>query len=656
MIDAPLPLDKKFKQSPLTKWDETPLDKRKNASAIFARFRSIYANAIFKDYEMLRAIMDRHEVLIRRRWKKKSHSERRKLLQKTWPYIPTKHRADFRAVRPLNETGMPSKEELEENLESCMWPDLNLEDLVLPEPLPLMLSARSSAHDPSSFADADWARSIYATNGLAISAYRSFAMQFFPSGNSVFRNEHSADTYGKIKQCDSDCTHSGLAACRIGFDVGRGVLLLEVQARIYDFLVKICKTVLHDKDRSELTGSHIPTIPRPLEDTTTSASLGSLKAAAIRAPYRVPAEMDTDRMLEMVSAKLDAAEDHLHSMREDPAYFAGVLRDFETHDIDWLLQRTGKLYMAEMRTHGHGAIGYPAAFALLWPATWSRLLHKLQELAAILDRKEHKVEENLPPELEAAYKDALDYVKDLEASIAYEMYMAFISSPNVRPMFKDWLPVGDWKSSPGFKVEEHWHHEYQAFRAFNLTTIALTRDLVGTHVLLEDLDKFRNPTNDMDTDPCIDSYVAAMMSDLSIVAECRRQLALFHPWARHYHEIVILRGISTNMVIDTPEAMRNASMHTYRDQQLEVCSSSNFSNIFPGALTDDITEDILPTSEKLYGSVWQFSPSAGGAAAAGLTKVRAIQFHEPHPSSRIPFKIARAMGRRMKKCFGLEGN
>ncbi|KAK8077500.1 hypothetical protein PG996_003670 [Apiospora saccharicola] len=180
------------------------------------------------------------------------------------------------------------------------------------------------------------------------------------------------------------------------------------------------------------------------------------------------------------------------------------------------------------------------------------------------------------------------------------MFMAFVSSPNVRPMFKDWLPIGDWKNSSGFKVEESWRLEYQAFRAFNMTGMTLARDLVGTHVLLEDLDRYRNPTNDMDTDRCIDSYVAAMMSDLSIVAECRRQLALFHPWARHYHQITPPKGISADLTIRTPEAMRNAAMHTFRDQQLEVCSSSSFSNLFPGALPDDVAEDILPASEKLY--------------------------------------------------------
>ncbi|KAK8039153.1 hypothetical protein PG993_007564 [Apiospora rasikravindrae] len=59
-------------------------------------------------------------------------------------------------------------------------------------------------------------------------------------------------------------------------------------------------------------------------------------------------------------------------------------------------------------------------------------------------------------------------------------------------------------------------------------------------------------------------------------------------------------------------------------------------------------------SEKLYGSVWQFSPSA--TAAEELKLVRSIHFHEPHPSSRIPFKVARRMGRRLRKRFAWTGD
>ncbi|RDL38913.1 Uncharacterized protein BP5553_03253 [Venustampulla echinocandica] len=58
--------------------------------------------------------------------------------------------------------------------------------------------------------------------------------------------------------------------------------------------------------------------------------------------------------------------------------------------------------------------------------------------------------------------------------------------------------------------------------------------------------------------------------------------------------------------------------------------------------------------QKLYGSIWQFSP-----VHAGLE--RSILFHEPHPEVRIQFVIARRMGRRLNRayrwesgCFALE--
>jgi len=52
--------------------------------------------------------------------------------------------------------------------------------------------------------------------------------------------------------------------------------------------------------------------------------------------------------------------------------------------------------------------------------------------------------------------------------------------------------------------------------------------------------------------------------------------------------------------------------------------------------------------EKVYGSVWQFTP----------TKVdveRSIQFHEPHPLGRIPYRIARRHGRRLNRAYGWTG-
>lgn len=49
--------------------------------------------------------------------------------------------------------------------------------------------------------------------------------------------------------------------------------------------------------------------------------------------------------------------------------------------------------------------------------------------------------------------------------------------------------------------------------------------------------------------------------------------------------------------------------------------------------------------EKLYGSVWQFQPTK-------LDVERGIQFHEPHPKGKIPYRHARRHGRRLQRAYG----
>lgn len=52
--------------------------------------------------------------------------------------------------------------------------------------------------------------------------------------------------------------------------------------------------------------------------------------------------------------------------------------------------------------------------------------------------------------------------------------------------------------------------------------------------------------------------------------------------------------------------------------------------------------------EKLYGSVWQFTPSK-------LDVESSISFHEPHPHGKIPFKMARRIGRRLQRTYAWDG-
>ncbi|KAF2133293.1 hypothetical protein P153DRAFT_282493 [Dothidotthia symphoricarpi CBS 119687] len=52
--------------------------------------------------------------------------------------------------------------------------------------------------------------------------------------------------------------------------------------------------------------------------------------------------------------------------------------------------------------------------------------------------------------------------------------------------------------------------------------------------------------------------------------------------------------------------------------------------------------------EKLHGSAWKFTPK-------DLAVERSIQFHEPHPVSKLPFTWARRYGRRLERAYGWTG-
>jgi hypothetical protein len=57
------------------------------------------------------------------------------------------------------------------------------------------------------------------------------------------------------------------------------------------------------------------------------------------------------------------------------------------------------------------------------------------------------------------------------------------------------------------------------------------------------------------------------------------------------------------------------------------------------------------SAEKLHGSAWNFTPQT---LDVGLD--RSIQFHEPHPSSKIPFLWARRYGRRLGRAYGWDAD
>jgi hypothetical protein len=118
------------------------------------------------------------------------------------------------------------------------------------------------------------------------------------------------------------------------------------------------------------------------------------------------------------------------------------------------------------------------------------------------------------------------------------------------------------------------------------------------------------------------------------------------------------RGIKINngehtAAIDTDEAIAPmASTIPVGKRAIKVFNSLVQSPNSPGQPGEVAWPDFLHAmvkagfgAEKLQGSAWHFTPQ-------NMDVERSIQFHEPHPSNKLPFTWARCYGRRLTRAFG----
>lgn len=107
------------------------------------------------------------------------------------------------------------------------------------------------------------------------------------------------------------------------------------------------------------------------------------------------------------------------------------------------------------------------------------------------------------------------------------------------------------------------------------------------------------------------------------------------------------RNVSTPTTVQTPSLRsQKTSAHTRSSRlcsinhQRPLSRAKSHGTIFLHAMS--VTGFGI---EQLYGSAWQFTLSK-------LDVERTIQFHEPHPIPKIPFRIMRQCGRRLARAYG----
>ncbi|TLD07975.1 hypothetical protein E2P81_ATG10280 [Venturia nashicola] len=278
-----------------------------------------FAQQIYDDYTALRDLLMRHESTIRKRWLKKGANWRSKILLTAMPDIPLQHRADFEGYRNLNNRGVQRGRTC--SAEAHLMPYINKEDLLHDRHLLLFLNSRGR-NPPGVFTWTDAEKAHLALDWTDMNEPHthsdSYMMVFCSTPRDYGMVVKSSEVSPKIARAH-------------GFDPVYGLLVLEIQQKIYSFLLSCAKTILHDYSPDMLMSA-----PRQLEPTPLACdTIQDIGDHTLEADYRLPYEAaNLGRLQLLVSSRRDVAEDHVLSLREDPGYFLDTLRAWREYFED----------------------------------------------------------------------------------------------------------------------------------------------------------------------------------------------------------------------------------------------------------------------------------------------------------------------------------
>jgi len=168
-----------------------------------------------------------------------------------------------------------------------------------------------------------------------------------------------------------------------GMAPGEGLLVLEIQEKILNFLLQCASIIVHDLQITARLSVPL-TLPPPSFNIPSEINWPSVTASVATAPYRVPAQFDFPRIKALINAKLAEAEDHIWSLREDPAYF----RDFA-----WDCSQHRPENLPSINQKRHPLLGKPKFWDIVFDnivadaygnyLVWNLVQQKIIELAAL---------------------------------------------------------------------------------------------------------------------------------------------------------------------------------------------------------------------------------------------------------------------------------
>ncbi|KAF1993897.1 hypothetical protein P154DRAFT_47978 [Amniculicola lignicola CBS 123094] len=493
-----------------------------------------FSTQIFSDWAILKAILDRHESTIHKRWAKKGRKQRVELLLAAWPNMSATHRPDFLAFTKETER---ERERGTKFRDAYMWPYVNLEDLSKPKTVPLFLQARARSM-PGAFtgADAEAAHIGYVTKAVVPLFLNEYTM--------MFNNVATAEGYAELISWDENDDAFEWMTSRKGMLPGEGLVILEMQHRVMHFLVDCCQRIMHDIPTNDLASDSYPTKPPVALAKETVDGFDSLAILAAEAPYRVPASMDLVRLESLLAAKKGAAEDHVWSLREDPGYFADAVFELKEHRQEMMKDSNGRDH--HIFTQGQDGIFWQrvikevVAGAHLGLEVWSELHEQVKELRRLQVKHESSisVDEDLPEEYLSALLKFQHYINQAAKGPKGGLKHRAVASPPLRPYFSR-NPPKDLSSTmiqitdkAGAESKMDKSQRQLVWLLQTLWEDSSNLFLLGLPNVVDELEHLlqSEPT----AKKLISFHIGELISDLAVISEATRQLKIYLPWARGF--------------------------------------------------------------------------------------------------------------------------
>ena len=461
---------------------------------------------IFEHWNNLHDTLERHEATLRRRWSKKSTEQRKRILLVAWPDMPVTHRPDIQAQK--RETPK-QREEKTAFRDAYLLPYINLEDLTQSRPLLLLLNSRG--HNlPHKFASNELKSARVGLNSGAISRSCLHGYKMF------LEDQITPETYGQLRSLEEDTNGRGM-------EPGNEILVLEIQQRLLRFLELCTELILHDLPLHDMTAPVQQSAP--LDENPGWPSLAKTLAEA---PYLLPDACDFRYLQAFIHAKRAESMDHMWLLREDPAYFREVV-------YDWFEHRDDNVPSAEGKTqpfHSE-AIGWQRATSSVLASAYNNLLHwnlahdefsKLwargtQDGLLFLDNK------SIVDSSRIAYTHFSYLLAKMRISILGDLKAGVFASP---PLRKHYIRALGGSNSTDIQITRRHptRRDYLLILVDALTEWRLV-SLYGLHTLLDELERILQ--SDAKQRSRISTWVAHIISDLTIVAELERQMSLYQP-------------------------------------------------------------------------------------------------------------------------------